>query len=166
MEKNAWGFDNPSVNSNRWVVVGKYLSRINHSCIPNAVVTDVCTDPGNDFGTMRLISTRYIKMNDEILVEYNRDLDNIWLQPRERRRQVLQEGWGFICECVGCCDKNWQNFDVECLNIRLQHGQLITPVPGPFSIYNEACWARGRDIRQYAIDLVKFGWADFRLAEA
>lgn len=86
VEKNAWGFDNPSVNSNRWVVVGKYLSRINHSCVPNAVVTDVCTDPGNDFGTMRLISTRDIKMNDEILVEYNRDLDDIWLQPRERRR--------------------------------------------------------------------------------
>lgn len=110
----AWGISEPWLGPNSWKVVGRYLSRINHSCMPNTVVSDFCVDdnPKNDrpTGAMRLIASRDIKAGEELFVEYVKD-DDFWLQPRGTRRAYSQTHWDFTCTCNACSDETLETAD-------------------------------------------------------
>lgn len=170
VDRNGWGFENPWVNANHWIVVGKALSRINHSCVPNAVVSDVCTDAddaglGRKHGAMRLISTSNIKAGEEISVEYLTGHD-FWLASRADRRRKLQDNWGFTCQCIACSDKLYRNSDVIFAKIQVLLARINSPLPQYTTTSVEAYRNRQGELQLYINCLMYYGWVDSRLAEA
>lgn len=83
-----------SMPEERFHVVFGLLSKANHSCAPNAAVV------APDHGPGVLLCERPIAPGDEVTISYlaSRDL----LLPRDRRRQLLSDGWEFECRCVRC----------------------------------------------------------------
>jgi SET domain-containing protein len=100
VERNAFGFENLAQNSNiKWLVVYNDISRINHSCVPNARTSDIWTSLNanptpNHLGRMKVIATKDIEAGDEIFIEYLTD-QNFWLQPRATRQAELLAHWRF-----------------------------------------------------------------------
>ncbi|KAK3068623.1 hypothetical protein LTR53_013675, partial [Teratosphaeriaceae sp. CCFEE 6253] len=76
--------------------VGQSISRINHSCDPNAVVH---WDDSSDQATLYAIKS--IDANDEITVDYMAEADD-FLQLRSHRRTQLKADYGFSCACTAC----------------------------------------------------------------
>ena len=72
------------------------LSRINHSCDPNAGWQNI----DESFDEEELRAVRDIKAGDEILCSYLSNFDNL-TESKEGRHKKLQ-GWGFVCKCVKC----------------------------------------------------------------
>jgi hypothetical protein len=69
------------------------ISRINHSCIPNA--------QGNfheALGTFNVHATRDIKPDEELTLNYLHEHG----AARESRQLRLLNGYGFVCECPAC----------------------------------------------------------------
>lgn len=125
VKTNAWNFKNPGVNENTWLVVLGDISRVNHSCAPNSFNTDVCTEDGH-FGRMKLIARKDIELDEEIVIEYTKDV--FWLQPCHVRRQVLQRGWGFECHCNACEHPNFTDNELRCARM-LKHLVYSQPLP-------------------------------------
>lgn len=167
-EWNAWGFSDPWLGPNNWKVVGRYLSRINHSCMPNTVVSDVCVD-GNpedesSMGAMRLIASRDIKAGEELFVEYVKD-DEFWLQPRATRQAYLQLHWDFTCTCSACSDDTFQTADQGFADLRALRGRISNPLPIPYDQNQDAYARRRKGLEDYATSLFNLGYTDCRLAE-
>lgn len=68
------------------------ISRINHSCKPNALVDDT----GH---TTSVLALRTISKDEEVLVEYRDLLQSL---TTGQRQQYLQAYWGFQCSCTLC----------------------------------------------------------------
>lgn len=74
--------------------VYNHISRINHSCRPNAIVV---LDDNN--GNADVIVIRQLGPNEELTANY---LENDWLCGTEKRILELQHNWDFLCDCVDC----------------------------------------------------------------
>nr|CDS31238.1 SET and MYND domain containing protein 4 [Hymenolepis microstoma]CDS31242.1 SET and MYND domain containing protein 4 [Hymenolepis microstoma] len=74
------------------------ISLINHSCDPNALVLM----SGN--GAAGIVALKPIPANSEISICY---LLSYWQRPRGIRRNLLSEGFLFLCKCEACA-KNWR----------------------------------------------------------
>lgn len=98
-------FDFRSANHRIYVVVYDSVSRINHSCIPNAYleILSASGNPAHQQGQARLIASQPIRNGAEIFVNY---ITNDWLNDGATRRQVLQTNWGFACTCTACQPTN------------------------------------------------------------
>ncbi|KAK4569350.1 hypothetical protein LTR86_003112 [Recurvomyces mirabilis] len=94
---NAFGDDEIRDGQNYHIlrVYGK-ISRINHSCRPNAVVN---WNANLGRATVRAITT--ISSGDEILLDYLGSAEATY-QTRRQRRQALQARWNFHCLCAIC----------------------------------------------------------------
>src|SRR5882757_9877490 len=69
------------------------ISRINHSCVPNA--------QGNfhdEMGRFNVHATRDIEGGEEVTLNYLQELGTA----RESRQERLWGGYGFACECPAC----------------------------------------------------------------
>jgi hypothetical protein len=67
------------------------ISRVNHSCLPNAVHS---WNP--IFGEETVYAVRAIKQGEEVTLSYHAG------GPTEVRKGILKEGFGFDCTCVLC----------------------------------------------------------------
>jgi hypothetical protein len=165
---NAWGFSEPWLGPNNWKVVGRYLSRINHSCMPNTVVSDVCVDDNAEddrpTGAMRLIASRDIKAGEELFVEYVKD-DDFWLQPRATRQAYLQLHWSFTCTCDACSDETFQTADQGLADLRAVRDRIRILLPVPYDENQDVYARRRRDLEDYATSLFNLGYMDYRLVE-
>lgn len=72
------------------------ISRVNHSCRPNAMVS---WHPTQNRGYLRAL--RPIAAGAEITICYNA-AENTSLQARRPRREALKERWDFDCGCEEC----------------------------------------------------------------
>jgi hypothetical protein len=111
VESNAFGFENPAQNNNEWLAVYNHISRINHSCVPNARTSDICTsvdaNPNpNHTGQMKVIATKDIALGEEITIEYLKDA-LFWMRPRNLRVFELRTHWHFDCNCNACPPALW-----------------------------------------------------------
>lgn len=77
------------------MVMFDVISACNHSCDPNAEISDV-----NENGEVTLYSLRPIEAGEEITICYGKQMLR-WL-PRRIRQQVLGREWGFDCACHRC----------------------------------------------------------------
>jgi hypothetical protein len=67
VELNAFDFDNSSPNNNVCLTILDNISRVNHSCVPNARIADVynLTPPApNHLGRLKLIATKTIAADE------------------------------------------------------------------------------------------------------
>ena len=73
--------------------VGLYpkQARLNHSCWPNCVLSYGAR------GAVRVRTLRDVGVGEEMLITYTDPST-----PTEERRAVLQQRWGFVCECSRC----------------------------------------------------------------
>jgi len=78
--------------------VGFVVSRINHSCVPCAVVELLRGAPKKPL-ELRLVTLRAIKAGEEITTNY-RDIEDV-----VERRRLLQKDYGFLCECSRCLEE-------------------------------------------------------------
>ncbi|KAF1847233.1 SET domain-containing protein [Cucurbitaria berberidis CBS 394.84] len=161
VETNAWNFENPTVNNNTWLAVGNDFSRVNHSCMPNARITDVCTVAPN-LGQMRLLATRDIDADAEILVEYAQD--GVWLQPRNVRRAILQQHWHFHCLCNACHSNYSTFFDAKWEYANVLRAEIYFQLPAPQQTFIVS--HRIEAAEQYIDILKKGGFGDRRLVQA
>ena len=74
------------------------LSRMNHSCSPNA--TRVLSDSK---GGVNVVANRNIGMGEEVLISYT-DGDDDGLPAEERRRHLMQQ-YHFHCTCELCMEQ-------------------------------------------------------------
>jgi hypothetical protein len=88
------------------VVVYNVISRANHSCRPNATL-EIQTE-GDNKGQARLIATKAISNNSEILVNY---ISENWTDDSDARKALLNNGWRFDCTCEGCAPEVQASID-------------------------------------------------------
>jgi hypothetical protein len=84
---------NLGLNSPFAQAVFPYISRLNHSCLPNA--------QGNfhkELGTFNIHATRDIQVDEELTLNYLSEHGGI----REFRQKKLLSGYGFECACPAC----------------------------------------------------------------
>jgi hypothetical protein len=89
--------------------VYKDISRINHSCVPNAVVS---YNEKSSTGQVRALKA--IQPQEEILIEYLPSAAQAF-QTRDVRVKAFQTDWKFTCLCAACA-----NNDQDELRTRLQ----------------------------------------------
>lgn len=75
------------------------ISRINHSCIPNAERESALTSGGE--GHMTIRATRDIKAGEEITMSYH----DVHI-PRSKRQANYQRIWNFVCACPACDEED------------------------------------------------------------
>lgn len=80
--------------SGRYQVVYPFMSKVNHSCCPNAWVVAPDDGPG------QLICLRPMAPGDEVTVSYLNDVQLGF--PVELRQGLLAEAWEFDCRCSRC----------------------------------------------------------------
>lgn len=93
-------------------------SRADHSCLPNAIFNNDKRESaaGDEDGrggmiyAARLRATRDIRPGEEICITYLQDTR--WM-PRERRRELLRESWGFECRCGVCVEPAGEEYSRE-----------------------------------------------------
>ena len=78
--------------------VGLKISRFNHSCCPNAELSD------NDFGEIEVRATSKILEGQEITILYNPH--NLILENKKKRQALHLEQWGFVCSCQRCQEED------------------------------------------------------------
>ncbi len=96
------------------------ISRINHSCIPNA--------QGNfhdELGRFNIHATRDIETGEELTLNYMQELG----VGREMRQERLMSGYGFSCECTACDMSTLKGRDGEKRRIKM-HEELAKYVEG------------------------------------
>jgi hypothetical protein len=86
------------------------ISFINHCCVPNASLDIWTADEKHPRGQARLTATRAIPAGEEIFVSYIADH---WLVDHTRRVTLLQNGWNFARQCVGCHPPSEAQFDAD-----------------------------------------------------
>lgn len=94
---NAFG-DDDEIEGQTWTVLRIYdeISRVNHSCLPNAAV-DYDMDRG--LGVLRALTP--IPNGTEIFINYLYHEGNC-LVDRSRRVRTLRDAYGFDCNCAIC----------------------------------------------------------------
>lgn len=105
VDMNCFDFDNNNVNATGLATAGtivavfKDISRVNHSCRPNANM-DWDTGLGaNGAGTLHAMHD--IDAGEEITISYNATpMDSF--KTAARRRNELQQNFGFVCNCAAC----------------------------------------------------------------
>lgn len=75
------------------------LSRVNHSCSPNALQTFRLGISGT-LPSVQLTISREVEAGNEILISYI-DED----QPKSARQALLQKSYNFQCNCSRCCHR-------------------------------------------------------------
>ena len=96
------------------------ISRINHSCVPNA--------QGNfhdELGRFNIHATRDIETGEELTLNYLQELG----AGREMRQEKLLGGYGFECECPACDLRLETARDGERKRLRM-HEELAKYVEG------------------------------------
>jgi hypothetical protein len=96
------------------------ISRINHSCVPNA--------QGNfhdELGKFNIHAMRDIEKNEELTLNYLQELG----AARESRQARLLGGYGFECECPACDLRLERARDGEKRRVRM-HKELAKYVEG------------------------------------
>lgn len=88
------------------VAVFPLLSRINHSCAPNAAWSYIGGggsggDGGGDTRRIAVRALRPIAEGEQVLVSYLSAQASLALS-REERRAVFRDSWGFVCRCRVC----------------------------------------------------------------
>lgn len=91
------------------------VSRINHSCAPNAVFGLV----GEGF-TMAITAVREITRNEEISLNYIGTEEGGLLASRQERRRLLAASWKFLCQCRICSLEGEQRRRNEALREKLR----------------------------------------------
>lgn len=90
------------------------ISRINHSCVPNA--------QGNfhdELGRFNIHATRDIETGEELTLNYLQELG----AAREVRQERLMSGYGFSCECTACDMSSSKGRDGEKRRVKM-HEEL------------------------------------------
>ena len=113
----AGAFDVWGIYKTNTFTDGVYLqmSRVNHSCRPNAEISD------SDSNTADLRALRKIKEGDEITICYIDDDKSQWT--REERRGDLKSVYNFDCACEGC-DMTEEEIQEEAENVSAFKEQL------------------------------------------
>lgn len=95
---NANSFETMEHPDRRTTDQGIFLmaARFNHSCVPNAYF-----QYNPRIGQLTIFAISRIEKDDEILVNYK--YEDIY-KSRDERRQNLQRGYHFTCECPACHD--------------------------------------------------------------
>ncbi|CAE8723254.1 unnamed protein product [Polarella glacialis] len=93
VECNTFGVNSESGGSLVELLPG--LSRLNHSCLPNAL-----RGPGSEAGTVEVRAVRPVATGEELSISYL-DEEQL-LSPRARRRARLSGRWQFRCGCERC----------------------------------------------------------------
>ncbi|KAM0721119.1 hypothetical protein Q7P37_003405 [Cladosporium fusiforme] len=113
-----------------YAAVYKESSRLNHSCVPNALRTIA---PAYDYVFGQVVATAPIAAGEEILVNYDDPLASF-----KFREELFQYRWKFTCTCKRCLapeeerqksDKNRQDI-IQAINyIRDKNGQHMLEKP-------------------------------------
>ena len=113
----AGAFDVWGIYKTNTFTDGVYLqmSRVNHSCRPNAEISD------SDSNTADLRALRKIKEGDEITICYIDDDKSRWT--REERSGDLKSVYNFDCACEGC-DMTEEEIQEEAENVSAFKEQL------------------------------------------
>ncbi|CZR65175.1 uncharacterized protein PAC_15075 [Phialocephala subalpina] len=98
---NANCFMYDSVGSNSTSAVFLDMSRINHSCIPNAEY-----DANFSKNRMVLFSTQRIRAGEEVTINYGHEY---MLKAAEERNAHLRYIYGFTCTCKACVDPSFKS---------------------------------------------------------
>jgi hypothetical protein len=170
VESNAFGFGNPvrinnnQFNNNEWLVFYNDISRINHSCVPNARTSDIIDAIPNPnlLGRMKVIATKDIEAGDEIMIEYLTDR-NFWLQPHATRRAILQANWHFLCQCDACHTTSGLFADHIWEFARRLNAEIYLPHP----VNHPYVFSRRIHAAEMYISILNFyGFGDGRLSRA
>jgi hypothetical protein len=107
------------------------ISRINHSCVPNA--------QGNfhdELGRFNIHATRDIEMGEELTLNYLPELG----AAREVRQERLMSGYGFSCECTACDMSSSKGKDGEKRRVKMHEelAKFVEGVAGGFVQSSEA----------------------------
>jgi hypothetical protein len=92
--RNSFALSDGSAQSTAFLRVYDYISRINHSCRPNAVMSIK-----DSTGNIDIITVKDLNPQDELTINY---LEGEWLRTAHQRNPVFQASWGFTCNCVDC----------------------------------------------------------------
>jgi hypothetical protein len=92
--RNSIALSDGSAQSTAFLRVYYYISRINHSCRPNAVMSIK-----DSTGNIDIITIKDLNPQDELTINY---LEGDWLGTAHQRNLVFQASWGFTCNCVDC----------------------------------------------------------------
>ncbi|KAF2753367.1 SET domain-containing protein [Pseudovirgaria hyperparasitica] len=83
-------------------------SRLNHSCIPNAVFPRIQPKTGHGYRPAVLLALRPIAIGEEILFDY--DPAHAYLTAKQRRAVPY---WKFTCTCAACDDNYPQRVESD-----------------------------------------------------
>jgi hypothetical protein len=128
------------------------ISRVNHSCLPNAVHS---WNP--IFGEETVYAVRAIKKGEEITLSYHAG------GPTEVRKRSLKEGFGFDCTCV-LCDAS--EADMKASDERLSRVQELDDLIGDSSIVRNDPWKALAHCKEMIEILEIEGIKDDRLSRA
>lgn len=75
-----------------WIIVYDQISKINHSCVPNAILL-------TEDNLANIFAVKDILQGGEIFFNY---MHESWLENTTDRRIALQTHWEFDCDCPDC----------------------------------------------------------------
>ncbi|CAE7422976.1 set6 [Symbiodinium natans] len=90
---NSFRFTGPK--GNRLTALFEIMSRVNHSCLPNARMV-------GDGHPAKLVTTKSVAPQEEIFLCYGGWNTGFVEQPLRQRQQHLLGNWGFVCQCGRC----------------------------------------------------------------
>lgn len=143
--EDAWNilrsFDNNLFARTQGCFLYLVLSRLNHSCHPNALVVEPKWDPPKVRPTgldplnpckMVLVALRDIAQDEEITISYIAE-DEL-LEPTAKRRESLSS-WGFCCACKRCATEDSDGLlrtfrctnGVSCVGVHAATGMRLGP---------------------------------------
>ena len=97
------------------------LSRINHSCNPNAVIQ-------TNSETQRLVAATTIAEGEEITISY---LGLFLYAERHVRRHILQQAKYFICACPRCCSSSSSSNHITTTTTNSSPDDKASQIPCP-----------------------------------
>ncbi|KAF2034793.1 SET domain-containing protein [Setomelanomma holmii] len=96
--RNCWDMEGWDNNNNRrrgaWLRTYADITRLNHSCLPNAIFS-----PSYETGNVDIIAIRDIAAHEEVEISY---ICRIYYASRTERQKLLRDIWGFVCACPHC----------------------------------------------------------------
>lgn len=142
------------------------LSRVNHSCLPNAVVG---WDPTRNLATHYAVQS--IPNNREITVDCMAGVETTFTS-RKKRRDELEGAYGFVCAC-NVCSQPWalvQRSDIFRRNTAALRRQVLGIQPLQAAVdFNVRANHRSRMLdlhNRYIANLVQLGALDGKVIEA
>jgi hypothetical protein len=94
---NSQSHDIPDLPKTSYLCFYNHLSRINHSCNPNSILTFHISSNDATISSS-VIATRHISVGEELTVSYLTQL----CSSLRSRREFLKQGFQFHCECSRC----------------------------------------------------------------